>query len=98
MGFSYPLTNKTSMVEILVGVNNATNGRFGVGLIVAIFLITYLALLRFENKERFASSIFMTFLASMFFYAMGLVSSSVVMWTIVLTVGIMIAIWVKSDG
>jgi len=71
--YAYPIeVNKFS--DLFVWANTVTDGLFGIGLLLLLFLIIFISTIQFESKKAFAISSWLTWLFCSLFWALGVVS------------------------
>lgn len=64
-------------------------------ILIAVFIITYVALLPFQSKRAFSVSIFVTTIISILFSSIGIIHPAIPIIGIILT--IVSVLWLKSE-
>ena len=70
--FVEPLNNAT-ITDLMVTANNYSEGWFGIGTLISIFVISFFALKVFATDKAFSAAAFLTAISAIFFRIMGLV-------------------------
>lgn len=69
-----PLMNTTKVTELLAKYNQNTGGQMGLGLLVTICFIVFIALLRYGFPQAFAAAMFIGTLFAIGFVVLGILS------------------------
>lgn len=81
MYYPLPNTTVTGLVGLLQYSNIVTNYYFGPGVVLAFFVVMFLAMKSFEAEKAFAGSSFLTFVFCFLFYLVDLTTVSHVFLT-----------------
>jgi uncharacterized membrane protein YfcA len=65
--------------------NAVTDGWFGIVTLLAMFIIIFASLKKYESSQAFAASAFITTLISMMYYAIGIVDTKIVVLFMIAT-------------
>lgn len=83
---SYPEpTNITDFTGFFEYANTVTNNGACIGILIAFFIVSFIAMKVFQTERAVLASMFLTTLVSIFFTVLGLVSSKVMVVCIILT-------------
>ena len=93
---TFPDANFTDFTSWGTYSNSLTDGAFGPGILMAWWLIIFLALRQYPPEKGFMTASFLTSLLSILFYVMGWVTGTVAMMPVLLT-AIGVAFSVGSD-
>jgi fucose permease len=85
------ITNATNYMEIIEGVNQVSGGYYATFFLVALFLITFISLRRYDAKDVFLVSSFITCIVAILFKFANLVGWPVLSICIIAVVGSLIA-------
>jgi hypothetical protein len=95
--FEYP-TNITGINELVLFANNLTNGFLGIGILLSTFIITFAISSVSGSIERpLGISSFLTFLASLILYAMGIIQQGTLTTVLILFCFSVAYIWFSSS-
>ena len=86
----------TGMVNVVQTSNNLMGGWLGTLLTIGLFIIVVASTRNFGVKTSFATASFLTFIFSLFFYAMSLISE-ILVFILILAVAISILILYFSE-
>jgi len=90
---TYPLpSNVTKIVDLAVWTNSVTNNMFWPLILLGLFVILFFSFKGFQTERAFATSAFVTMIIGIMFGIMGLVSSYVVIFTMIVAAGAVIAL------
>ena len=90
---TYPLpSNVTKIVDLAVWTNSVTNQMFWPLILLGLFVILFFSFKGFQTERAFATSAFVTMIIGIMFGIMGLVSSYVVIFTMIVAAGAVIAL------
>lgn len=78
MAAPYPNPNVTGYVELLQYTNTVTNNLFGLGLLLMIFIVSFLSLKIYTTERAFATASFITAMSSYFLAILGLIATIIV--------------------
>ena len=67
------LTNVTGYPGLMTGINNATDGLFGLFLMVSIYIMVFMAFKFYDTKTAVIGSSALTLLVSVLLWSMGLI-------------------------
>lgn len=88
--FTYNMSNLSTdmnVVSLVQGVNEKTEGLFGLLLLLAIFLIILIATKNYEIRRSFAGASFLTMLIGIMLFTIGMVQLYIVVVLIIMTAG-----------
>ena len=93
MVYSFPPINETDISGVFIYVNNVSNGFFGLGILITIFVVSFLAMQNYQDKQSFAASMFVTAIAGTFLWSLEIISDLALKFCLV---GLCIAIILLS--
>lgn len=93
MLYADPIVNSTSMAGLFEVINTSTNNYFGFGLLVAVYIILFIAMKNFSFPQAFAASTFITTILAGMLLAAGLVTQSMVFVILALLAVSMFFLW-----
>jgi len=91
MSYAYP-TGVVKLVDIALWCNTVTAGMFWPLILLGLFVILFFSFKGFQTERAFATSAFVTMIIGIMFGIMGLVSSYVVIFTMIVAAGAVIAL------
>lgn len=98
MSYYFPLPNNiTDFVSLMVFANNVTNYMFGIGILLMIFFLSFTSLLFYGSERAFSTSIFLTFISSLFLASMGLIAYEIILIMIFATALSIFLLWKFGD-
>ena len=78
-------SNLTNVVGIFQYANvNYLEGLFGLGILVAIFFISFLSLKRYETEKAFAASMFLVTIGSILLFILDLIVAEAILGSVLL--------------
>lgn len=83
---TFPHPNATSLVDFLTYGNTVTNDFFGIGILIAIFFVVFVAGKNYPTTTAFSASVMITTLASVLMALLGLVSPNIIIMLAVATI------------
>lgn len=91
----YPYPNATSVFEVMEYANAVSNGIFGLGTIVSIWFVLFIAFRRYGETAAFASANFITLVVSTILWSVGVVDEKAVLVLGVLLGASVLMLWAK---
>lgn len=96
--YPYPTgTNMTGIVSIMSYVNVVTKGLFGMGVLVAIALISFLTTTVYSYQKALGISSFISFLTALLLMGMNLINGQVFFVSVIYLVIGLIALYVENN-
>lgn len=96
MPFDAP-TNVTNFVTWMQYNNTVTDNMFGIGILVMLFIVVFIAFKQYETEQAFASACFISLIASIMLRVVGLVGSNVVLVFVILSAISAVLLYLKSS-
>lgn len=90
-------SSENIVVSMTQGVNTASGGWFGVGILLAAYIVLFFATLNWGVKMALASTTFVGVLLAMFFRLLEIVNDTVFYACIVIAVIALIILWMSKD-
>ena len=82
--FADPITNTTSIGELVININAALGGILGPGLVLTIFVVTFISSIGYGTNKAFLASAFITTILTAPLMIMGIVDQSIMIILILL--------------
>lgn len=97
MSYSLPNATTTDYSGFVIYINNATNGYFGLFILLAAWAISFIGLKMYQTEKAMAVSLFFAMLMSFGLYALGVLQ---VYWMLACVIGTAIAVilqWMMNN-
>lgn len=94
--YSYPY-NVTSFLSLMHYANNAVDGMLGLGILIAMGIIIFLATKLYSYERALGLSAFITFIIALFFKFINLISDGILFGCIVYLIAGIIALWSERE-
>lgn len=94
--FPYP-SNMTSVVGLMGFTNTLVNGNLGIGILLAVGVVSFLVSKAFSTEKALAFSMFLTLLSAILFRFMNLINDIVLYFVVIGFVGVVIWLYVSRN-
>jgi len=96
MPYTSTAVNNSKVTEMFLSLDTATNGLFGVGIILVIFVILLVSLKSRNSSYTFTTASFITFVFANLMYRFGILADSIIWIIVILLIGSIIALYGES--
>jgi hypothetical protein len=87
------ITDLIAHASNLVNTNSTIGGFFGVGILIAIAVVSFISAKTFSSEKAFSFSGFLTLLSAIILRFMGLISDGIMYFVVIAFTGIVIWLW-----
>ena len=95
--FAYPSGNVTSITNLLPYLNSVTTGYFGVGILLCVFLITFVTGKSFSAEKALSFSGFLTMIVAVLLRMMSLITDGVLTFVVIMFCAITLWMWMQRQ-
>ncbi len=96
--YDEPINNTIDYGQVLVGINNASGGWLGFGILLTIFVVSFVAFKAYSSAKAFATSMFITFITSLMLTGLNLISPFILGFVAILFAASFVFVHLESSN